>query len=165
MEQFRHGNDKRAATKILKKKMKDYKYTINGKKYEVTIGDFEDNAVNVRVNGEDFKVEMEPKEEEAPKVTRPAPQQHIAPKPTDEQNEAAVKKAKLRDALKAPLPGVIKDITVNIGDEVKEGDTCVVLEAMKMANNLEAERSGKVTAILVTVGQSVMEGDPLVTIE
>ena len=51
------------------------------------------------------------------------------------------------------------------GDTVAEGDTVVVLEAMKMANNLEAEKGGKVTAILVQPGQSVMEGDPLVVIE
>ena len=51
------------------------------------------------------------------------------------------------------------------GDEVKVGDTVVVLEAMKMANNLTAEKAGKVTAILVKPGQSVMEDDPLICIQ
>ena len=69
------------------------------------------------------------------------------------------------NALKAPLPGVITDIKVAVGDEVKVGDTVVVLEAMKMANNLDAEKAGKVTAILVKVGDSVMEDSPLVVIE
>ena len=67
--------------------------------------------------------------------------------------------------MKAPLPGVVTEIKVNVGDEVSAGDTIVVLEAMKMANNLEAEKSGKVTAILVQVGESVMEDTPLVVIE
>ena len=69
------------------------------------------------------------------------------------------------NALKAPLPGVIIDIKVAVGDEVKAGDTVVVLEAMKMANNLDADKAGKVTAILVNVGDSVMEDSPLVVIE
>jgi biotin carboxyl carrier protein len=60
---------------------------------------------------------------------------------------------------------VVTEIKVAVGDEVKEGDTVVVLEAMKMANNLDAEKSGKITAILVNVGDSVMEDTPLVVIE
>jgi hypothetical protein len=39
--------------------MKEYKYTINGTKYVVAIGDIEENIANVTVNGEDYKVEME----------------------------------------------------------------------------------------------------------
>ena len=69
------------------------------------------------------------------------------------------------NALKAPLPGVVTEMKVAVGDEVKDGDTVVVLEAMKMANNLDAEKSGKVTAVLVNVGDSVMEDTPLVVIE
>jgi biotin carboxyl carrier protein len=51
-----------------------------------------------------------------------------------------------------------------VGDEVKAGDTVVVLEAMKMANNIEAEKDGKITAICVNPGQTVMEDDALVVI-
>ena len=67
--------------------------------------------------------------------------------------------------LKAPLPGTITSIEVTVGQEVKAGDTVVVLEAMKMQNNIEAEKDGKVTAIAVKVGQAVLEDDPLVVIE
>ena len=67
--------------------------------------------------------------------------------------------------MKAPLPGVITDILVAVGDEVKAGDNVIVLEAMKMANNLAAEKDGKVTAICVKIGESVMEDDALVVIE
>ena len=68
-------------------------------------------------------------------------------------------------AVKAPLPGTITSIEVAVGQEVKAGDTVVVLEAMKMQNNIEAEKDGKVTAIAVKVGQAVLEDDPLVVIE
>ncbi|MCI7309500.1 MAG: acetyl-CoA carboxylase biotin carboxyl carrier protein subunit, partial [Prevotella sp.] len=46
-----------------------------------------------------------------------------------------------------------------------EGDTVVVLEAMKMANNIEAEKAGTVTAVCVKQGESVLEDTPLVVIE
>ena len=52
-----------------------------------------------------------------------------------------------------------------MGQEVKAGDTLVVLEAMKMANNIEAEADGKVTAICVKPGQAVLEEDALVVVE
>ena len=74
-------------------------------------------------------------------------------------------KVNVNNAIKAPLPGVVVEVKVAVGDEVKAGDTVVVLEAMKMANNLEAENDGKVTAVLVKEGDSVMEDTPLVVIE
>ena len=67
--------------------------------------------------------------------------------------------------LRSPLPGTIVDIPVKVGLEVKEGDTLIVLEAMKMDNNLTAERDGKIKAILVNEGDAVKENTPLVTFE
>lgn len=64
----------------------------------------------------------------------------------------------------APLPGTITEIKVKVGDTVKDGDTVIVLEAMKMQNNIEAEGNGTVTAVLVNKGDTVMEGDALITI-
>lgn len=142
--------------------MKEYKYTIDGKEYKVAIGDIAENVADVTVNGEQYKVEMEPeKEPEKPKpVVRP-----VAPAPAPASSGASKASANSQNAVKAPLPGVITEVKVAVGDSVAEGDTVVVLEAMKMANNLDAEKGGKVTAILVQPGQSVMEGDPLVVIE
>ena len=144
--------------------MKEYKYTINGTKYEVTVGDITDNIVNVTVNGEGYKVEMElPAEQEKKKPVLGKP----AESASSSEGEPAADKAAVNknNAVKAPLPGVITDIKVSVGDEVQAGDTVIVLEAMKMANALQAEKAGKVTAICVKVGESVMEDDALVVIE
>ena len=141
--------------------MKEYKYTINGNKYEVVVGDIKDNIATLTVNGETYTVEME-------KQAEPEKKKPVLKAATAESGDApaadkgAVNKA---NAVKAPLPGVITDILVSEGDEVKAGDTVIVLEAMKMANNLEAEKDGKVTAICVKVGESVMEDDALIVIE
>ncbi len=141
--------------------MKEYKYTIDGKEYKVAIGDIVDNIAEVTVNGETFKVEMEPEAE-------PEKKKVVLGKPSD--NDAAKETTPAADvntanAIKAPLPGVITSIEVEVGQEVKAGDTVVVLEAMKMANNIEAEKDGKVTAICVRQGESVLEDSPLVVIE
>ena len=143
--------------------MKEYKYTINGTKYEVAVGDIEENIVTVCVNGEEYKVEME--KEPEPDKKKPVlgkPAEAAADSDAPATDKGAVDK---NNAVKAPLPGVITEIKVAVGDEVQAGDTVIVLEAMKMANALEAEKSGKVTAICVKVGESVMEDDALVVIE
>ena len=143
--------------------MKEYKYTINGNKYNVTIAGIEDNIANVVVNGEEYKVEMEKEPEPVKKkvVVKPV----AAPAPAEAPAPGNGTKVNVNNAVKSPLPGVIVEIKVKVGDEVKAGDTVVVLEAMKMANNLDTERSGKVTAVLVSEGESVMEDTPLVVIE
>ena len=141
---------------------KEYKYTINGNQYEVAIGDINELSAIVTVNGEEYQVawEAEPEEEKKPVLGKPA----AATEASSESGEPAAN-VNTNNAVKAPLPGVITSIEVAVGDEVKAGDTLLVLEAMKMANNIEAEKDGKVAAILVKAGQSVMEDDPLVVIE
>lgn len=142
--------------------MKKFKYTIEGKDYEVEITSIDEatNVASVKVNGEAFEVGMEkPAEEEKPKV--------VLGKPVEEEADGAQPAANVNtaNAIKAPLPGTITGISVKVGDQVKAGDTLLVLEAMKMANNIEAEKDGTVAAICVKVGQSVMEDEPLVVIE
>lgn len=148
---------------LIQKTMNEYKYKIDGKEYKVVIGEVENNIANVSVNGEAFNVEIEA--EPSPEKKKAVKMQH-SDKAKDESSEstpsAGINEA---NAVKAPLPGVITDIKVNVGDAVKKGDAVIVLEAMKMANNLEAEKDGKVTAICVKTGESVMEDTPLVVIE
>ena len=54
---------------------------------------------------------------------------------------------------------------VEIGSQVKEGDTVCIIEAMKLLNEIEADKSGTVTQILCENGQAVEYGQPLFTIE
>lgn len=141
--------------------MKEYKYTIDGKEFIVAIGDIVENMATVTVNGEEYQVEMEPEKE-------PEKKKVVLGQPAAEDNDSEPTTAanvNTQNAVKAPLPGVITDIKVSVGQEVKKGDVVIVLEAMKMANNLEAERDGKVTAICVKTGENVMEDAPLVVIE
>mgnify|MGYP002627534449 CR=1 FL=1 len=142
---------------------KEYKYTINGNQYEVAIGEIADTVATVVVNGEEYKVEGEPEAEPEKKVVMRKPAAETAASDTAASEGSA--NVNTGNAIKAPLPGVITSIEVSVGDEVKAGQTVLVLEAMKMANNIESEKDGKVTAILVKPGQSVMEDDSLVVVE
>ena len=145
--------------------MKEYKYKINGNLYNVVIGDIEENIAHVEVNGTHYTVEMEkkPKAAPAPKpVARPAAKPAAAAAPAA---APAAKPAAAKSGIKSPLPGVILDIKCNVGDEVKRGQTLIILEAMKMENSINADKDGKVTAINVSKGESVLEGTDLVIIE
>ena len=68
------------------------------------------------------------------------------------------------EGVKAPMQGLIARISVKVGDQVKVGQTVVVLEAMKMQNDIPADRAGAVTAVMVAVGQVVSRGDVLVQV-
>ncbi|MBP1594066.1 MAG: bcc [Bacteroidetes bacterium] len=142
--------------------MKQYKYKINGNLYKVTVNDIDENNIaTVEVNGTPYKVEIE--KAVAPKpVTRPA----AAPK-TESGKPVVSRPAATsnKSAVKSPLPGIILEIKVKVGDTVKKGDTVLILEAMKMENNIHADKDGKVTAINVNNGDSVLEGTDLIIIE
>jgi biotin carboxyl carrier protein len=63
------------------------------------------------------------------------------------------------------LAGRVTAVVVNVGQDVKEGDHLLTLEAMKMNTFVFAPRSGKVAAISVSVGTAVQEGQSLARIE
>jgi biotin carboxyl carrier protein len=67
--------------------------------------------------------------------------------------------------LRAPMPGKVVLVEVEVGQAVQPGDGLVILEAMKMENEFRAAVAGTVKEIRVKVGQTVNAGDPLVVIE
>jgi len=67
--------------------------------------------------------------------------------------------------LKAPMPGLIVRVNVQVGDPVQAGQGIVVMEAMKMENELRAAAAGRVKAIVVSPGTAVEKGALLVELE
>jgi len=67
-------------------------------------------------------------------------------------------------AIKSPMPGLIVDVPVSEGQEIKKGQTVVILESMKMENELKAPRDGVIHRIDVKQGDSVEQNKTLVTI-
>ncbi|MEJ5360245.1 MAG: acetyl-CoA carboxylase biotin carboxyl carrier protein subunit, partial [Desulfobacterales bacterium] len=66
--------------------------------------------------------------------------------------------------LKAPMPGMVVRYLKQVGEAVQEGETVVVLEAMKMENALPAPKSGTIRSIAFNSGDSVKKGEVLAVI-
>jgi biotin carboxyl carrier protein len=66
--------------------------------------------------------------------------------------------------VRAPMPGLVTQVLVAVGDEVRRGQTVIVLEAMKMENDLAAPRAGVVKVVSAVRGQAVNQNDSLVAI-
>ncbi len=66
------------------------------------------------------------------------------------------------NSMKAPMPGLIIDLRVNDGDEVKPGDPLLILEAMKMENIIKSPGAGKVKKVKIKKGDSVEKGQVLI---
>jgi len=152
--------------------MSKYQYKVQGVDYEVDIEEVEGNIAKVNVNGISFEVELQKPINAAkhPQLSKPKVE---APKPVAAAPVAAVPAAApvqpaapagAGTPVKAPLPGTIIDVKVQVGQQVNVGEVVLVLEAMKMQNNIEAEYAGQVTSISVKAGDTVMEGAVLMTI-
>jgi biotin carboxyl carrier protein len=70
-----------------------------------------------------------------------------------------------QETIAVPITGKILNVNVNVGDEVKEGDTLCLLESMKMENPILAPVSGTVTQVGVTTEQTVQPGEIVAIIE
>ena len=160
--------------------MKEYKYKINGNEYSVAIIDLEGDKAAVEVNGVSYQVDILTEGYTAP-APRPAAKPAAAPAPAPAATPAApapapqpiapaapaaepAAPAGKGTAVQSPLPGVILDIKVAVGDQVKAGQTVAILEAMKMENNINAECDGVITAIKVSKGDNILEGSDIVII-
>jgi len=69
------------------------------------------------------------------------------------------------DSIKAPMPGLILELQVKAGDKVKENDTLLILEAMKMENIITSPRDGIIKSISVKKGDAVEKNQLLIEFE
>lgn len=128
---------------------------------------------NVFVDGEYFAVDVDPTgamtasapaapiAAAAPAVAAPA----AAPAPAAAAPAPAAAAPAGDGAMIAPMPGLIIEVNVAVGDTVAVGDVVLVLEAMKMGNEIPAERAGTVKSIAAEAGTEVAKGDLLLVIE
>ena len=130
------------------------KLKIEGRVFNVEIGDLHSRPVIALVDGERF--EIWPEERGATSsVPEERQAQHIQPAPPTTATHP--------NQVTAPLPGVIDEILVQSGDRVEAGAPLCVIEAMKMKNIIYASRAGTIADIKVAHGQQVQHGDVLLT--
>lgn len=134
--------------------IKQYKITVNGKLYDVSVeevgeilGDVQaSKTISTFVNKDNAN-------------TNNNNEKQISNKPQDSIpiDENAI-------SIKAPMPGTILSFNVSVGDTVSEGQVLAILEAMKMENELVSPASGKVKSIHVEKGSSVVENQIILQI-
>ena len=122
-----------------------YVVTLNGKDYEVEVGQGSAEVLSVSAAGTSSP------------VPTPAPVRAAAP-------VAAPAAPATGKAVNAPMPGTVLKMLIKQGDKVTNGQVLLVLEAMKMENEIFAPCDGTVTSVAVKEGSSVNSGDAMVTI-
>ena len=120
---------------------------------------------NVTVNGTAYDVEVN--EVKAGGAAAPAPK--VAPAPKAAPAAAPAPKAAApvpagAETVKAPMPGKILSVAVSAGQQVKKGETLLILEAMKMQNEIAAPHDATVTEVRVSANQTVATGDDMVVL-
>jgi glutaconyl-CoA/methylmalonyl-CoA decarboxylase subunit gamma len=150
-----------------------YLVQIDGRSFQVEIENLDARPVIAVVDGQAFEVwpgpdgasQYEIKQPTRP-ATRPAGSKAV---PSPETRKLSPHQpAPLLGAnggmklVRAPIPGVIISVAIEVGEEVNAGQELCVLEAMKMKNAIRATRAGVIADVLVAPGQQVKHNDPLV---
>ncbi len=126
--------------------MKKLKITLNGKSYEVDVEVLQDDDTAT--------MPFFPTAAPIPSVAPPVATPSAAPQTTPQGGG---------NALTAPMNGVVIEIPIKVGDNVKAGQVVVILEAMKMKTNISSPRDGKIATINIAVNDSVESGQILLT--
>jgi biotin carboxyl carrier protein len=141
--------------------------TVNGRRREVDALAMSHGAVGLLIDGESFSVELEDRGDEVGVLVR---NQVTLIDVADERRlrlraGAAQFKVEGKQTVCAPMPGKLVKVLVKVGEEVKEGQGLVVVEAMKMENELKSPKAGKVVELLVKEGSAVENDARLVVVE
>ena len=145
--------------------MKKFKFSLNGNDYNVEVNSFEskgtEELAKVVVNNTEYEVEIHHEKSKTPIVT----QKPLIHSIVERRQITEQKGSEKLSSIKAPIPGVIIKVNNKAGDNIKMGDTVVILEAMKMQNEIQAPRDGVIKAMYIEQESTVYEGDLLFELE
>ena len=129
--------------------------------FEVSIDDISARPIKASVEGTEFEVwpeevRLTPVQQTAVHVSQPV--NPVQPKTRLSGGDTP---AGSENAVKAPIPGVIIDVTAKPGDAISYGQELCVLEAMKMKNSIRAGRDGIIDQVLISIGDQVNQNQEL----
>jgi len=144
-----------------------YAVTLDGQRSELESLVLPHGAVSMIVDGKSYSVEFDEKGDEVGVLLRGQITRFDVADERKVRMRAATAGfvAEGKQSITAPMPGKIVKVFVKVGDEVKEGQGLVVVEAMKMENELKSPKAGKVTEVQAKEGSTVENGAPLIVVE
>ncbi len=148
--------------------MRRYTLGIAGRTFVVDVQEHAADRFEVQVAGASYKVTLSSDENLAEASITPAISNGIGNDAAPAQSAAAPLPQRpptgpaSKATLTAPMPGMILEVNVKVGDTVARGQQVAVLDAMKMHNMIGATRAGVIAKVFVSAGQSVAHGDSLV---
>ena len=145
-----------------------YQISVGDKRFEVSVGDVRDGSARVTVDAVDYVVTVENWAE----ITNAGHRAGAAPPPTAVTPPAAPMMSRPGPpatagggVIRSPIPGLILEVLVRVGDGVVAGQVVAKMEAMKMENNITCMAAGTVREIKVQKGTEVATGDVLMIID
>lgn len=144
-----------------------YKLTINGVTHVVDALTLPHGAVTMLVDNDSYGVEFEENGDEVGVLVRgQVTRVDVADERRLRLRAATVGfSAEGKQLIAAPMPGKVVKVLVKVGDEVKQGQGLVVVEAMKMENELKSPKDGKVVELFAKEGTAVENNAKLVVVE
>ena len=147
----------------------DNQITVNGEVYAIDFQSLpESGLVSLIINNHSYEGVVEDRDESLWGVLVKGELYEVTV-----QDERAYRLAQARGSfaaqvgealVKSPMPGIIVNVPVAVGDIVAKGDTVIILESMKMENELKSPMDGEVTAVTTAAGDSVEKNQLLITV-
>ena len=128
--------------------MSSYTVTVGAEKFQVRVLARTGSLLTLNVNGSTVEVDVAPELRAAAGAAT--------------ASDSRASSASIIE-LKAPIPGIVSDVKVKVGDSVRSGDTLVVIEAMKMENPIKSPRDGTISRVAVEKASEVKAGTVLIT--
>lgn len=141
-------NEEKSSVEVVKLNQTSYKVFSKSKIFTVQIREKKDDQLTLSING---------------KITSLTSKRHVD-QILEKLGMNAGSSSSISD-VKAPMPGTILSLNVDVGDQVSKGDSILILEAMKMENVIKSPGDGVVNSILVNQGDNVEKNQLLISLE
>jgi biotin carboxyl carrier protein len=145
--------------------MAKYEVSIDGQQYEVEILRDDGSRALLKIDGREYKVDARNVSTGSVPSVRPAPGSRPAASRRSPLAAAQPEAGAGAIQIVAPMPGLVLEVCASVGQQVKNGEALLRLEAMKMENDIQSHNAGTVTEILVAQGDDVQEGQLLMVLE
>lgn len=144
-----------------------YEITIGGRHYTVDVVEVENGIYSMLMDGKSYNVELFRKD--AKSYTVSTLYNSFSVDILDAESRYMYNRKKHEDedvsSISTPMPGKVVRILVKEGNEVKAGDTLIIVSAMKMESEYKVQKDKKVKAIMVKEGDNIEGHQPLILLE